>query len=165
MSAKEKVEGKDKSSLSCGVFLLRCFLRQACKNPCCVRHFPCPCPSHQLKLSLIHSSSVASSFFQLHFDFHPRCLSVFPSLSLCFMLACIAVLPNLHSKDSCANAVLLSQSGCLSVFFSLPHHFSWSLATSDWMSVCFYFFLCTFLAALLCLPLPPTLCLLYCNLA
>ena len=112
-------------------------LRRACSIPCRVPHSIslCVCPSHHLRLPLKHPTGATfsvtfSSPLQLHFDFFlpflPSCLS----LSLCFMLICIAVFQYLHFKFPFANAVRLSQSGSLSVFSSLPHCFSWSLAAS-----------------------------------
>lgn len=109
-SQKRGVWRKDKLSLSCGVFfLLDCALRQACKNPCWVMHSLCVCLSHHLELSLIHPTCTTSSVT----------FSLFLSPLVTLWLLSLLLL-------SVSLSLWVFQ-GCLSVFSSVVHYFSWSL--------------------------------------
>lgn len=83
----------------------------------------CVCLSHRLQLSLLQPPCAPSSVTCYTLTFFPPA-----SLTICFILVCMAVFQYLHFKFPWANVVRLSQSGCLSVFFSHPHFLAWSLA-------------------------------------
>lgn len=87
----------------------------------------------------------------------PSCLPL--SIFLSFTLLCIAVFQRLQSRFPCANAVCLSQLGCLSVFFSPPAFFFFFSSTLDlwlpfWLAARLFLFLSFSVHFPVCLFLP-----------
>lgn len=99
------------------------------------------------------SFSLPSSY-TLIFSLLPLAVSVSLSFSCCYALLSFSIWT---LKFPCANVVRLSQLGCLCVFFSLLHYFSWSLAAFLSACVSVSISLCLYISVCICLPLPPTL--------